>query len=186
MFKNSRIKKLKDQANIIFKSEILSRFSPTERIEFLQLCHRRRYNEGEFIYYQGDPGTGMYFIESGCVQLGIPSADPNQHDQIHYRLEAPSSFGALTIGYDLQRLSSAQCITDCVLLGFFNPDFETLKKRNPQIALKLLEAISTIAMKQLEAVSRKLQEVTDQETAFGTQFNTYYGTGEKRSDDAQS
>lgn len=160
---------------MIFRSNFLKGLSMTERYEFLQLCHRRKYNKGEYIYYQDDPGTGMYFIEEGCVDLIVTnSQDTSGRDTTTFRLEPPDSFGALSIGYDLRRLSSAKCITDCTLLGFFNPDFETLKKRNPGIAVKFLEKLSTIAMRQLEKTVRELEQATSTQHVFSIQFQTYY------------
>lgn len=69
MFKKSDFKKLKSQSSIVFNSKLLANLNPLERYELLQLCHRRNYKEGEFIYYQNDPGTGMYFIEEGSVDF---------------------------------------------------------------------------------------------------------------------
>ncbi|MEX0770938.1 MAG: cyclic nucleotide-binding domain-containing protein [Balneolaceae bacterium] len=174
-FNNKLLKNIKEQGNIILKSQFLTQFTPLERYEFLQLCHRRKYKENEYIYYQNDPGTGMYFIESGRVQLiVVNNLDDSDTGNITFELEAPESFGAMSIGYELRRMSSAKCLTDCTLLGFFKPDFETLKKRHPEIALKFIEAISMLAMRQLERTTRKLEEATDTKTAFSIQFNTYY------------
>jgi len=160
---------------MIFNSSFLSDFTTTERYEFLQLCHRRKYKENEYIYYQNDPGTGMYFIEEGSVRLEVVNdLDDPETGQVTYDLQAPNVFGSLSIGYDLRRMSSAKCLTDCMLLGFFKPDFETLKKRHPQIAVKFLEAISSLAMKQLEITMRKLCETADTKTAFAIQFQTHY------------
>ncbi len=183
MFEKKSMNKLKTQINLILKSRFLHAMSPLERYEFLQLCHRRKYNEGEYIYYQNDPGTGMYFIERGRVQLIVEnnSAEISKGD-LSYDLSAPESFGALSIGYDLRRMSSAKCLTDCVLLGFFKPDFETLKKRHPEIAVKFLSTVATVAMKQLERTTRKLIEIADINTAFSLQFTTYYGDDEKEQD----
>lgn len=172
---NSRLQKMKNQASMIFKSPFLSDFSITERYEFLQLCHRRKYKEDEYIFYQNDPGTGMYFIEEGEVQLMVVN---NQKDpetgKITYDLSASDDFGSMSIGYDLRRMSSARCLTDCTLLGFFKPDFETLKKRHPETAVKFLEAVSSISMKQLELTMRKLCEATDTKTAFKIHFESHY------------
>ncbi len=33
------------------------------------IVHRREYEAGEFIFYQGDPGLGMYVIEEGTVAI---------------------------------------------------------------------------------------------------------------------
>ena len=175
MFNKRQFLKLKNQTSMIFSSKFLKDLSTTERYEFLQLCHRRKYNKGEYIFYQNDPGTGMYFIEEGSVELIVTGNAPdNEVGDVSFKLDPPESFGALTIGYDLRRLSSARCITNCTLLGFYNPDFETLKKRNPKVAVKFLESVSTLAMSQLERTVRELEAVTNTQNAFSIHFQTYY------------
>lgn len=173
MFNTPRITKMKNQANLILKAQFLSTLSPLQRHEFLQLCHRREYRKGEVIYYQNDPGTGMYFIESGRVEL-IAGDGSEEQPVLKRELQAPESFGELSIGYDFRRKSSATCLTDCILLGFYKPDFETLKKRYPEIAVKFMEALSTMAMKQLELAIQKLEEVSGSSTAFSIQFSDSY------------
>lgn len=176
MLGSNRFKILKNQGNIILKSRFLNNLSSLERYEFLQLCHRRSYNKNEFIYYQGDPGTGMYFIEEGKVQLIVePDAGSDEEDRM-FTIEAPESFGALSIGYELRRMSSVKCLTDCTLLGFFKPDFETLKNRHPAIAVKFIETLALIAMKQLEISTQTLKEYSGPVKAFALQFETYYGS----------
>ncbi|MDR8392584.1 cyclic nucleotide-binding domain-containing protein [Aliifodinibius sp. S!AR15-10] len=174
MFGFDRFKTIKKQAQIVFKSRFLDNLTPLERYEFLQLCHRRSYNEGEFIYYQGDPGTGMYFLEEGKVELVVEPEARSKEDTNTYIIEAPESFGALSIGYELRRMSSAKCLTDSILLGFFKPDFETLRDRHPKIAVKFLETLSMIAMKQLEKTTNALIEAKGIAEAFSIQFATYY------------
>jgi len=175
MFKKNDLRKIRKQGNIVLKSGLLSELSLTERYELLQLCHRRRYKEGEFIYYQNDPGTGMYFIEEGTVQLTVKNSQAEgENDQYSINIQAPREIGTMSIGYEIRRMSSAKCLTDCVLLGFFKPDFETLKKRNPETAVKFLEAVSIRVMKQLELSMRKLADITDTRTAFSIQYETQY------------
>lgn len=184
MFNKRQFSKLKNQTSMIFSSKFLKDLSTTERYEFLQLCHRRKYNKGEYIFYQNDPGTGMYFIEEGSVELIVTGNTTNNDvDDVSFKLEPPESFGALTIGYDLRRLSSARCTTGCTLLGFYNPDFETLKKRNPKIAVKFLESVSTLAMRQLERTVRELEAETNTQNAFSIHFQTYYDRFDESADD---
>lgn len=179
MLGSKSLESLKNQGKVIFNSRFLKNLSSAERYEFLQLCHRRKYKEGEHIYYQGDPGTGMYFIEDGKVQLIIePEADSEQ-EEYTFKLEAPESFGALSIGYELRRFSSAKCLTDCILLGFFKPDFETLKKRHPAIAVKFMENLAMIAMKQLDISTKALQNYTGKVEAYRLQFEHYYSDSEE-------
>ncbi|HEX6982230.1 MAG TPA: cyclic nucleotide-binding domain-containing protein [Balneolaceae bacterium] len=173
MFGLKRFNKVRTQGELIFKSRFLKNLSTLERSEFLQYCHRRQYNENEYIYYQGDPGTGMYFIEEGKVELIVePEAGAEAETQT-YIIEAPESFGALSIGYELRRLSSAKCLGDCTLYGFFKADFDTLKKRHPAIAVEFMETLAMVAMKQLEIVTKELKKVSSAERALALQFETY-------------
>lgn len=174
MFGSKQLNSMKNKSDIIFKSRFLKNLTMLERSEFLQYCHRRQYNEDEYIYYQNDPGTGMYFIEEGKVELVVePEPDSENDEKQSYLIESPESFGALSIGYELRRISSAKCLTDCTLLGFFKPDFETLKKRHPTIGVKFMETLAMIAMKQLEITTKELKKVSSSERAFSLQFQTY-------------
>ncbi|SMO89581.1 cyclic nucleotide-binding domain-containing protein [Gracilimonas mengyeensis] len=173
----NRIKRLKNQSDIVFNSRFLANLNPAERYEFLQLCHNRSYKEGEYVFYKNDPGTGMYFIEEGQIELSLKTlAESEQESGEFPRLElaSPDSFGALSIGYDLRRKSSARCLADCKLLGFFKPDFEVLKDRHPKIAVKFLQTLANIALRQLDTTTQKLAEISDEPTALGIQFETYY------------
>ncbi len=172
----SKLKRIKQQVNIVFNSRFLKNLSTAERYEFLQLCHHRTYKEGEYVFYRNDPGTGMYFIQEGKIVLTIDTYDENStEDQKEgFLLEAPESFGALSIGYSLRRKSTAKCLTDCKLLGFFKPDFEVLRDRHPQIAVKFLQTLSNIALRQLERATQTIEELSDQHHALRVQFDSYY------------
>lgn len=174
MFGSDKLKSFKKQTGLIARSRFLKNLTTMERYEFLQLCHSRSYKEDEYIYYQGDPGTGMYFIEEGRVQLLVESSSEESSENLTYTLEAPEDFGALSIGYELRRMSSVQCLTDCTLLGFFKPDFETLKKRHPLIAVKFMETLAKIAMRQLEMFTDEVNRSSGVSQAFALRFESYY------------
>lgn len=173
MLNIKNLKKIKRQGNVVFNSRFLKNLTLPERYELLQLCHRRIYNEKEYIYHQDDPGSGMYFIEEGKVELRVESEDEND-EAYSYELEEPESFGALSLRYEVRRLSSVRCLTDCTLLGFFQPDYNTLKDRHPKIALKITETLSLIAMKQLQRTTQALIDATSLSEALSVQFRTYY------------
>ncbi len=170
-----KLKRIKQQVNIVFNSKFLKNLSPAERYEFLQLCHRRTYKEGEYVFYRNDPGTGMYFIEEGKIELTLePDDEANPEQKDGFLLEPPESFGALSIGYNLRRRSTARCLTDATLLGFFKPDFEVLRDRHPQIAVKFLQTLTNIALRQLEQATKAIEEISDQQTALKVQFDAYF------------
>ncbi|MEX0890493.1 MAG: cyclic nucleotide-binding domain-containing protein [Balneolaceae bacterium] len=155
----------RNQNRILAETNLLKSLTHTQRHEFLQFCHRRKYEEGEFIFYQNDPGTGMYFIETGTVEL-IFEASGNESDEpdLRYEIQSPGYFGEHSIGYDLRRFASARCLSDCVLLGFFKPDLDTLQKRHPSIAAAFLESLSFQVMKQLEYATAELESVSGSAT----------------------
>lgn len=168
---------IKQQLSIVFGSKFLKNLSTTERYEFLQLCHKRSYKEGEYVFYRRDPGTGMYFIQEGKIELMLKADNEQSESEEEKRgffLEAPDSFGALSIGYNLRRKSTAKCVTDCQLLGFFQPDFEVLRDRHPQIAVKFLQSLTNIALRQLERATDIIEDIEGQERALQIQFDTYY------------
>lgn len=174
MFNKNNFKKIQNQGNIVFKSQLLQNLTPFERYELLQLCHRRKFKEGEFIYHQNDPGAGVYFIEDGSVRLVVSKIlDNDQTDKFTVDISAPSEVGIMSIGYEIPRMATAQCITDSTLLGFFKPDFETLKRRNPETAVKFLEAVTNQTMKRFELSMNQLKESTDLKTAFSIMFREY-------------
>lgn len=174
MFKKNDLKKIQNQGSIVFKSQLLKDLNPFERYELLQLCHRRKFKEGEFIYHQNDPGAGIYFIEEGSVRLIVSNNSEVDHNQkFTVDISAPSELGIMSIGYEIPRMATAQCITDCTLLGFFKPDFETLKKRNPETAVKFLEAVTNQTMKRFEMSMNQLKKNTDLKTAFSIMFREY-------------
>ncbi|MDZ7719468.1 MAG: cyclic nucleotide-binding domain-containing protein [Balneolaceae bacterium] len=174
MFNKNNFKKIRNQGSIVFKSQLLQDLNPFERYELLQLCHRRKFNEGEYVYHQNDPGAGVYFIEKGSVRLVVSkSVDDDESEKFTVDLSAPSELGIMSIGYEIPRMATAQCLTDSILLGFFKPDFETLKKRNPESAVKFLEAVTNQTMKRFERSMHQLKKSTDLETAFSIMFREY-------------
>ena len=172
MLDSDKLNNFKHQANIVFRSRFLANLSKVERYEFLQFCHHRTYDKGEHVYYQDDPGTGMYFIKDGSVQL--ITDDVNSDATYTHTLEAPDSFGALSIGYEFRRFATAKCVTDCTLMGFFKPDFETLKKRHPQIAVKFMETVAMLSMRQLSIAIERLNQTSGDHQKTPLQFDAYY------------
>lgn len=148
MIKLKYLNRFKSKSQLIFQSPLLRKMSYIERHEFLRICHRRWYVSGEYVYHQGDPGTGLYLLEEGSVELLYqenPSDEPVHLEVVH----PPDSFGAFSVETPQPRKASAKCTTDAMLYGFFVSDYQSLSKRHPKIALRLLESL-------VKATNRKL------------------------------
>ncbi|MEX0680862.1 MAG: cyclic nucleotide-binding domain-containing protein [Balneolales bacterium] len=155
MFKSKIWKRIKSQSVLIYQSPFLKRMSQLERYEFIQFCHRRRYKAGEYVYHQGDPGTGLYLIEQGSIEL-LHHEPPEKEPVQIYQLNPPECFGAFSVDYHVRRKTTARCVTDCVLYGFFISDYQILGKRHPHIALHLLETLNVVSIQQLDLALARL------------------------------
>lgn len=169
--------RIKKQSSIVFNSRFLNNLSHLEAYEFIQLCHRRKYGKGEYIYHQNDPGNGFYIIENGSVELIIEGESPAEGEDsvpVNILLDSPQSFGNLSLSHEMRRMSSARAAEDTIVLGFFSPDFDTLEKRFPQIAIKVLGEINRVMAVQLESTIQELGKLSSISDAYRLQFETFY------------
>lgn len=102
--------------------------------------HQRDYRRDEFLYYEDDPGLGMYVVQRGRVRLLVEEKDGPIHEL--RQIGENEVFGKLSLLGDLRRVESAQAMMDTRVLGFFRPDLKTVMKRHPAVGAAFLEAIS--------------------------------------------
>ncbi|MFU8860027.1 MAG: cyclic nucleotide-binding domain-containing protein [Cyclonatronaceae bacterium] len=172
MFNSKKLDQIKAQGRVIFKASFLENLSATERYEFLQLCHKRFYKADEYIYYQGDPGTGMYLIEEGQVELKVEGE--NEVPPEIFILNSPEAFGMLSLSHEMRRLSTARCVNETKLLGFFRPDLERLQDRHPKIAIKLHDMLNILLARQLHTAINNLEKVTGKTFAYSLILEEFY------------
>lgn len=118
--------------------------------------HRRTYHRGESLYYEDDPGLGLYIVESGRIRL-FSEATPERTRTLR-ELEANEMFGVLSLLGDFPRLETAETLTDARVLGFFRPDLKNVMRRDPKAGTEIVLALSRrVAAQHVEAI-RFLEE----------------------------
>lgn len=152
MLKNLGITDVRNKTSLLIRSPFLAPLGPSERYRFLSYCHRRKFNAGDYVYHQGDPGNGMYFIEDGKIELVAEVSEDYEGSNESLVISSPESFGTLSLASETDRYASARCVSDTSLLGFFKPDFDVLRDRHPRIAIKIIEIVT-------KATAHRLQEV---------------------------
>jgi|SRR3989339_47112 len=118
----------------------------------MNIIHHRNYLPGEYIFYQGDPGIGLYVISDGEVIIQrtsesgevVPLATFVQGD----------FFGELALVDGEKRSASAIAKTDCRLAVIFKPDLDEFIEAYPRKGIKILQGISQVVAVRL----RKLNE----------------------------
>ena len=104
------------------------------------VMHERTYRRDEYIYYEGDPGLGLYLISEGRVRLTRRDDEDREVDIME--LGEGDIFGALSLFEDLRRTETAQSKADTVLFGLFRPDLSAVSNRSPAAAASVYRVLA--------------------------------------------
>lgn len=108
----------------------------------LNIVHNRNYVSGEFIFYQGDPGIGLYIIREGEVQ--IQRSEENGNTVLLSTFRKGDFFGELALVDGEKRSASALAKTDVRLAVIFKPDLDEFIEKYPKTGIKMLQGIAHI------------------------------------------
>lgn len=118
----------------------------------MKIIHNRSYVPGEYIFYQGDPGIGLYIIRDGEV---IIQRENEKGSKVNLATFTKGDFfGELALVDGEKRSASAIAKTDARLSVIFKPDLDEFIERYPKKGIKILNGISSIIAIRL----RKLNE----------------------------
>ena len=99
--------------------------------------HIRDYRPHEYIYYDNDPGLGLYIVASGRIALLIEDTDGTATE---IRRAGPGELiGELSVLAGFRRMETAQAVEETRLFGLFRPDFNSLIKRHPRSGSEILQ-----------------------------------------------
>ncbi len=119
--------------------------------ELAEITHQRTYRREEFLYYENDPGMGLYIVQSGSVRLLIEDEQGTMQEL--RQLGEWDVFGELSLLDSFRRMETAQAVTDTTVLGFFRPDLNVLRMRNPHVGALVTMALARfLARRQVEMV----------------------------------
>jgi CRP/FNR family transcriptional regulator, cyclic AMP receptor protein len=120
--------------------------------ELADITHQRTYRREEFLYYENDPGMGLYVVERGTVRLLMGDAEGTLQEL--RKLGAGQVFGELSLLDSFKRMETVQAVTETTVLGFFRPDLTMLSLRNPQVGAQVTAALARyLAHRQVELIN---------------------------------
>jgi CRP-like cAMP-binding protein len=145
---------------VLSKVPAFANLSPRELKEVAAIVHKREYRTGEPVFYQGDPGLGMYIVQDGEVSITIMGKDGNERELA--MLNDGDFFGELALLDESPRSANAVCKSDCMLIGFFRPDlFELIEKKNT-LGIKIVLKLAEIVAQRLRQTDKELSKVKGQ------------------------
>jgi CRP-like cAMP-binding protein len=116
---------------------------PGDLRRLARIVHERSYRDGEYIFEQEKPGTALYLVRSGVVE--IVRRKRNGEEVSLLLLEPPASFEELAaMGADVVRWISARARGPVSLVAFGRSDMDALSRNFPVLANKILAKLAQI------------------------------------------
>jgi len=145
---------------VLSKVPAFANLAPRELKEVAAIVHKREYRSGEPVFYQGDPGLGMYIVKDGEVSIVIQGKDGNERELALF--SDGDFFGELALLDESPRSANAVCKTECTLIGFFRPDLFELIEKNTTLGIKIVLKLAEIIAQRLRHTDKELSKVKSQ------------------------
>ncbi len=126
-------KQVRNIFTILAKIPIFKDLSKKELRAIERILHQRSYKTDEVLFNEGDPGVGMYIIESGRVNISL-----GKENKLLAVLSENEFFGEIALLSESPRTATATAVTNCNIYGFFQPDLFGLMETNPRMGNKIL------------------------------------------------
>jgi CRP-like cAMP-binding protein len=155
-------KKLDEESLAYFLKHlpIFSELSPRALSVLEDLVHVRNYKGHEIIFEEGDPGSGMYMIRSGSVE--IYAKDENGVEDELARLTPGDFFGETTLTAPAPRSAFAKTLETTEMVGLFRADILELTERKPSVSSSILLGLTRVVSERLQAASLEIRRLQNQ------------------------
>lgn len=144
--------------DFIFKSPIFDEFRDRDVYEIARSFDEKRYQAGDNVFREGEPGEALYLVVSGKVKITKLSSrgDP----KLLTTLRSNSIFGEMAILDSSPRSATATAETEAVLLELKREEYDRLVRLNKNAALKLLLKICRLLSLKLRKTSAEYSDVS--------------------------
>jgi len=136
---------------------IFAQLRKRELRDIEHLIHHRQYKSSEVIFWQNEPGVGMYIVQSGQVGIFQNYDTPDKKELA--RLDQGDFFGEMALLEDDNRSATAVALSESHLLGVFHPDLFDLFERKPELGVKVLVTLANMLAQRLRRTNLELQQL---------------------------
>ena len=114
-----------------------------------RIIHERVYRDGEMIFEQGTPGTALYVLRGGMVE--IMRKKRNGEEIPLAMLEPPASFEELAaVGAEVVHWASARAHGPVSVVAIGRSDLDALSRNFPSLANKILMKLARVIAVQFQ------------------------------------
>lgn len=117
----------------------------------IKIIHNRTFVAGEYIFYKGDPGIGLYLIREGEVEMQRENS--SNEKKVLASFGKDDFFGELALVDGEKRSASAIAKSHCKVSVIFKPDLDEFIEKYPRKGIKILTGISSIIALRLRVLN---------------------------------
>lgn len=142
---------------MLSKIPVFEKLTPKELRQVAGIVHHRQYTKGEFVFYQGDPGLGMYVVKKGIV--GVVVVGENGAQKEITELKDGDFFGEIALLDESARSASVVVKEDSELIGFFRPDLFDIIEKTPKTGLKIVVKLAEMIGERLRNMNTEFSRL---------------------------
>lgn len=142
---------------MLSKIPVFEKLEPKELRQVASIVHRRQYVKDEFVFYQSDPGLGMYVVEKGSVGVVVSGDDGVQKEITE--LHNGDFFGEIALLDESPRSASVVVKEDSELIGFFRPDLFEIIEKTPKTGLKIVVKLAEMIGERLRNMNHEFSKL---------------------------
>ena len=138
--------------------QLKSRFPNPQNIpKLMQYLQPLELEENDYLFRQGDPFNGLYFVESGRVSLVLELSD-NQTKRVR-SYTGGNTIGEMGLYRQSPRMASVIADQDSSLYFLSNDDFETMESHEPLVAASFHRFIVNLLAERLNHREQELKNL---------------------------
>jgi uncharacterized membrane protein len=125
-------------ADLLAQIQLFQGLADEDREALAARLAEKSFRSGDIVFSQGDLGSSMYIVQSGAVQIYLPSADKDTPPVVLKDLRTGEYFGELSLFDDKPRSASVRAMVDTVLLELTREELGEHLGRSSRAAMTIL------------------------------------------------
>ncbi|HEY1690780.1 MAG TPA: DUF1003 domain-containing protein [Polyangiaceae bacterium] len=129
-------------ADLLAQIPLFQGLSDDDREALATRLAEKTLKAGEIVFSQGEKGASMYVVQSGSVQIYLPSKEADKPPVVLTELNSGEYFGELAVFDDKPRSASVRVLVDAVLLELTREELGEHLGRSKTAAMTILAELA--------------------------------------------
>jgi uncharacterized membrane protein len=153
-------------ADLLAQIPLFQGLNDEDREALAQRLSEKPFKAGDIVFSQGEKGASMYIVQSGSVQIYLPSAGKDAPPVVLKDVRTGEYFGELAVFDDKPRSASVRALVDTVLLELTREELGEHLGRSRTAAMTILgemadrlrETNAMLSQRAAKDVSKEFEE----------------------------